>query len=199
MSLFGTSPPAESPAAAAAPSRSLFDDEASGKSASNSLFADDDFSGSGGSPWDMPTPRKQKTRADVLRTLVPASDAPDAYIETFETVVSEDGANGKINAGGVAKVFAAARLGADDQSSIMSIVAPGGSDVAVGRPEFNVLLALVALAQEGESISLDSVDERRRSESIPACSPLAGIAAIASSHHIIARPPPAKARPARMR
>ena len=172
MSLFGESPPRDSPVASATPSRGLFDDEqTSAKSGSNSLFADDDFSGSGGSPWDMPTPRKQKTRADVIRTLIPASDAPDAYIETFDAIANEEGANGKITVGGVAKVFAAARLDADDQASIMSIVAPGGNDVAVGRPEFNVLLALVGLSQEGESITLDGVDERRRRESIPAYSP----------------------------
>lgn len=170
MSLFGESPPAgDRPASPlAVTSRSLFDDDepASGKSASNSLFADDDFSGSGGSPWDMPTPRKQKSRADVLRTLLPTSDAPDSYIETFDAVVKEDSTNGKINAAGVAKVFAAARLGADDQTSIMSIVAPNGNDVAIGRDEFNVLLALVGLAQDGESVNLDSVDERRRSKSL---------------------------------
>jgi sorting nexin-8 len=146
----------------------MFDDDAPTNKSSNSLFADDDYSGSAGSPWDLPTPRKQKSRADVIRTLIPASDAPESYIETFDAVFKDDGSNGKIQAGGVAKVFAAARLGADDQSSIMSIVAPGGGDVELGRGEFNVLLALVGLAQEGETIGLDSVDERRRSEySIP--------------------------------
>lgn len=169
MSLFGTSPPADSPApSSAANSRSLFDDEPASKSASNadSLFADDGFSGDSGSPWDMPTPRKQQSRADVLRTLVPASDAPSSYIDTYEQVVREDGIDDKVNAAGVAKVFAAAKLGADEQTSVMSIVAPNGSDVAIGRDEFNVLLALVGLAQEGETVSLDSVDERRKSKSI---------------------------------
>ncbi|CRK38361.1 hypothetical protein BN1708_020495, partial [Verticillium longisporum] len=74
----------------------------------------------------------------------------------------EDGSNGRVNASGVAKVFAAARLGADEQASIMAIIAPNGNDVAVGRNEFNVFLALIGLAQEGEAISLDGVDERRR-------------------------------------
>lgn len=167
MSLFGTSPTEESPgiSATGAPSNSLFDEGHPSNKSNSSLFADDDFSGDGGgSPWDMPTPRKQKTRADVLRTLLPTSDAPDSYIDTFDTVVQEDGSNGRVNASGVAKVFAAARLGADEQASIMAIIAPNGNDVAVGRNEFNVFLALIGLAQEGEAISLDGVDERRRSK-----------------------------------
>ncbi|EEY21701.1 sorting nexin mvp-1 [Verticillium alfalfae VaMs.102] len=94
----------------------------------------------------MPTPRKQKTRADLLRTLLPTSDAPDSYIDTFDTVVQEDGSNGRVNASGVAKVFAAARLGADEQASIMAIIAPNGNDVAVGRNEFNVFLALIEVS-----------------------------------------------------
>ncbi|KAH9230388.1 hypothetical protein K456DRAFT_1727444 [Colletotrichum gloeosporioides 23] len=176
MSLFGSSPPGESPSnTSAAPSRSLFDEEPMSKSGSNSLFTDDDFAGAEGSPWDMPTPRKQQSRADVVRNLLPPSDVPDAYIETFDTVVREDGNAGRVNAGGVAKLFAAARLGADQQAQIMSMVVPAaGGDIAVGRGEFNVLLALIALAQENETISLDTVDERRRNLPLPK---LAGLTA----------------------
>nr|XP_036578727.1 sorting nexin mvp1 [Colletotrichum truncatum]KAF6786060.1 sorting nexin mvp1 [Colletotrichum truncatum] len=176
MSLFGSSPPTESPSnTSAAPSRSLFDEEPMSKSGSNSLFTDDDFAGAEGSPWDMPTPRKQQSRADVVRNLLPSSDVPDAYIETFDTVVRDDGSAGRVNAGGIAKVFAAARLGADQQAQIMSMVVPAaGGDIAIGRAEFNVLLALIALAQEGETTSLDTVDERRRNLPLPK---LAGLTA----------------------
>jgi|UniRef100_A0A0D2Y236 sorting nexin-8 len=110
----------------------------------------------------MPTPRKQQSRADLIRNLLPGNDVPDEYIETFDTVVREDGSGGQVTSGGVAKLFATARLGADAQARIMSLVAPGGGDVLLGRNEFNVLLALVGLAQEGEVISLDGVDERRK-------------------------------------
>ncbi len=48
----------------------------------------------------------------------------------------------------------------------MGIIAPGGGEIALGRGEFSVLLALIGLAQEGDAISLDSVDERRRSTSL---------------------------------
>lgn len=126
---------------------------------SNSLFQDD------GSPWDMPTPRKQHTRADLLRNLLPASDVPESYIETFDAVVRDDGSSGgKVSAGGVTRVLAAAKLPADAQAKIMGIVALGGGEATLGRNEFNVLLGLIGLAQEHETVSLDGVDERRRSE-----------------------------------
>lgn len=170
MSLFGTSPPDESPSMHSSFARSrqsLFDEEESiaqsplQSQTNSSLFQDD---GGAGSPWDMPAPRRQHSRADLLRSLLPAADAPESYIEAFDAVVREDDAGGgRVSSGGVARVLAAARLDADAQAKIMSIIAPGG-DVALGRNEFNVLLGLVGLAQEGETVSLDGVDERRRSE-----------------------------------
>ena len=145
---------------------SLFDDDGpTTQSTSNSLFNEDDVGASGaGSPWDMPTPRKQKSRADLMRNLLPASDVPDNYIETFDTVVQSDGSGGRVSSGGVARTLAAAKLSADDQARIMGFVAPGNGEVALGRNEFNVLLALIGLAQEGEVVSLDGVDERRKSK-----------------------------------
>lgn len=195
MSLFGTSPPENETSAVSSPGRlrgaaaeaggglfddehaskassnNLFDDEPTSKASSNSLFADDnddEHSGRGGSPWDLPSARrKQQSRAELIRNLLPAADVPESYIEAFDTAVREEH-DGKISAGGIAKLFAAARLDADAQSSIMGVIVPGGSsdsdDVSLDRGEFNVLLALVGLAQEGEVISLDGVDERRRSK-----------------------------------
>lgn len=152
--------------------QSLFDEEESmtqsqsqlQSQTNSSLFQDD---GGAGSPWDMPAPRRPHSRADLLRSLLPAADAPESYVEAFDAVAREhDAGAGKVSSGGVARVLAAARLDADAQAKIMSIIAPGGGgdDVALGRNEFNVLLGLVGLAQEGEVVSLDGVDERRRSE-----------------------------------
>ncbi|ERS97412.1 hypothetical protein HMPREF1624_05579 [Sporothrix schenckii ATCC 58251] len=194
MSLFGTSPPDENvnPSMHSSFARSrhgLFDDEG-GISRTNSdhLFdAEDeddddtttknaDKSHDAPSPWDMPSPRKKKTRAELLRGLLPASDVPDAYHNAFEVAVHDDD-NGNsssksiVSAGGVARTLAASKLDADSQTAIMNVIAPGGSNttdddgnstIALGRNEFNVLLALIGLAQEGEVISLDGVDERRR-------------------------------------
>ncbi|KAL2189265.1 hypothetical protein L209DRAFT_802696 [Thermothelomyces heterothallicus CBS 203.75] len=167
MSLFGTPSPEGSPDVRSSNfgngRPSLFEDEPPmTRSTTTALFADDDAGSD--SPWDMPTPRRQQTRADVLRNLLANSTVPDSYIDVYEKMVAEDGSAGSISAGGVAKTLAAAKLGADDQARIMSIVAPGGSaeDVSLDRNQFSVLLALIGLAQEGEPVSLDTVDERRR-------------------------------------
>lgn len=183
MSLFGTSPTEER--APSTPSRSrgsrrgagsgLFDDDDARPSSGGGggLFADDDHhghadsnQGRADSPWDMPTPRKQQSRAELIRSLLPTSDVPESYIETFDAVVREDGSGGRVTAGGIANVFATARIDADAQASIMSLLAAGGnaSEMTLGRPEFSVLLALIGLAQEGDTISLDGVDERRKSK-----------------------------------
>lgn len=172
MSLFGEPEADESPSMTSSFARSrqsLFDEEESNNpSNSNSIFQDDDVAGSRtGSPWDIPTPRKQHSRADLVRNLLPASDVPDSYIETFDSVVREDGSAGKVTSGGVMRVLAAAKIGADDQARIMGIIAPGGGEVALGRNEFSVLLGLIGLAQDHETLSLDGIDERRRSEFTP--------------------------------
>lgn len=161
MSLFGSSP--DEPAAVAAKSRhSLFDDEPSPAPGSrSSLFADDD--GPGSSPWGM-TPKKA-ARGELIKSLLPASSVPDSYVDTFDDVLKGgDNVGGKISAAGVAKVLSAAKLGADDQSRIMNLITSGGQLEDLGRNEFNVLLALIGLAQEHEDITLDGVDERRRSQ-----------------------------------
>ncbi|GAW22785.1 hypothetical protein ANO14919_123280 [Xylariales sp. No.14919] len=170
MSLFGTSPTDEAPslnhaATMTTKSRaSLFDDDDNGspnRSTSDTLFNDDDEDRS---PWDMPTPRKQQSRAEILRGLLAGAQVPDSYVEAFDSALAQDGRGGDrtVTPAGIAKTLAAAKLGADHQVRITNILAPSGSEVSLGRDEFNVLLALIALAQEGEPVSLDSVDERRR-------------------------------------
>ena len=131
------------------------------RSNSNSLFNDDEAASGPTSPWDMPTPRKQQSRAELVRSLLPGSDVPESYLEAFDKV-ARDGNGGRITLRGIHRTLTASKLDTDQQAKILSIVAPGGSDVAIGRNEFNVLLALIGLAQEDETISLDSVDERKR-------------------------------------
>lgn len=167
MSLFGEPEQDEAPSTRSsqlARSRhSLFDEENS-TAASKSLFQDDDVAGSGAaSPWALPTPRKQRSRVELLQNILPASDAPESYIEAFDDMLREYGSGGKVTAGGVMRVLAAAKLGADAQAKIINIMSPGG-ELSLGRNEFNVLLGLIGLAQEGETVSLDGVDERRRSK-----------------------------------
>ncbi|SPO03094.1 related to MVP1 protein [Cephalotrichum gorgonifer] len=163
MSLFGTSPPGESPDLSSSRSRNLFDDDQPSRS-STSLFDDDDADGRSGSPWDMPTPRR-KSRADLVSTLLRRADVPESYVGAFDKVLEEDDGPslGKIGRAGVNRVFAAGRISSERKAEILDIVGAGaGGGGELGRNEFNVLLALVGLAQEGESVSLDAVDERRR-------------------------------------
>ncbi|KAL2169020.1 hypothetical protein VTG60DRAFT_6519 [Thermothelomyces hinnuleus] len=203
MSLFGTPSPEGSPDMQSSNigngRPSLFEDEPPmTRSTTTALFADDDAGSD--SPWDMPAPRRQQTRADMLRNLLANSTVPDSYIDAFEKMVAEDGSAGRISAGGVARTLAAAKLGADDQARIMSIVAPGGSaeEVSLDRNQFSVLLALIGLAQEGEPISLDTVDERRRD--LPRLK-LHGVVdstpALAHAEELAAKPPQRPATPPR--
>ncbi|KHO01227.1 Sorting nexin mvp-1 [Metarhizium album ARSEF 1941] len=199
MSLFGSSPPEEhnepsTPTRQSPGSRrrggGLFDESPSHKVASNSLFDDGQSAGDDSSPWDMPTPRGQKTRADMVRNLLPASDVPDSYIAAFDVVVRDHGFSGRATAAGIANLFANARLGPEAQTRIMSLVAPGdGSDVSLGRNEFNVLLALVGLAQEGDIISLDGVDERRRNLPQPKLPGLTAEPVLPPVAELAAKPP----------
>jgi sorting nexin-8 len=127
------------------------------RSSTSALFEDDSTAPS---PWDMPTPRKQQSRAEVLKNLIPANNVPEAYVEVFDNVVRENGTAGKVGVGGVTKTLAAAKLGASEQARILSLIAPKDGELGLERGEFNVLLALIGLAQDGETASLDSVDER---------------------------------------
>ncbi|KAG8424098.1 Sorting nexin mvp1 [Metarhizium acridum] len=200
MSLFGTSPTEEhdepsTPSRQTPRSRrggggGLFDESSSHRASSSGLFDDGNAGGDDSSPWDMPTPRRQQTRADMVRNLLPASDVPDSYITAFDVIVREHGSSGRATAAGIADLFANARLGPEAQTRIMSLVAPGdGSDVSLGRNEFNVLLALVGLAQEGDIISLDSVDERRRNLPRPKLPGLTAEPVLPPVAQLAAKPP----------
>ena len=156
MSLFGTSPPPPRQTKS-----SLFDDEPGTKSAGSGLFADEDEN-AGGSPWDFPNPKKNKAHRNVVKTLLTATDVPDAYIDVFDSL-SEG--NGAVEPDQIRQLLVDGSVGAAEQAKIIDII--GGSSEALARPEFNVLLALIGLAQERDELSLDAVDERRTSMSFP--------------------------------
>jgi sorting nexin-8 len=145
-------------------SSSLFDDELkpAGKTG-NSLFADDlDTSDS---PWAFPTPKKA-ARASLVKSLLPASDVPDSYIDAFDALLEAGHREGNgISAEGVKKLLGDSGVSRDTQSKILDVVLPPGqAGAGLGRNEFNVVFALIGLAQEGDDITLDSVDERKKSE-----------------------------------
>ncbi|PBP15828.1 PX domain-containing protein [Diplocarpon rosae] len=142
MSLFGTSPDESSSAQASKSRYSLFDDEPSPAPGSkSSLFADDDSPGV--SPWGMTTPKKAG-RGELVKNLLPAGEVPDSYIDTFDNLIrGEDGFEGKLTAAGITKVLSSGKIGADEQSRIVSIITSGGQLSDITRNEFNVLLALI--------------------------------------------------------
>ena len=163
MSLFGSSPDDSGLSASTSrpqQSSSLFDDGAPPSKSSGGLFSDD--TAGGDSPWSMPTPKKA-SREQLVKTLLPASEVPESYVDAYDTIsASEHGVDGgKISVAGMMKILEGSRV-ADQERIVRLVNAEGGR--AIGRNEFNVLLALVGLAQEGEEASLDSVDERRKSE-----------------------------------
>lgn len=154
MSLFGDDPPPSRQ-----PKSSLFDDEPGTKSAGSGLF-NDDADNAGDSPWDFPNPKKNNARRNVVKTLLPADDVPEAYVDAFDAL-SE--ANGGVEPEQIRSLLVDGSVGAAEQGKIVEMIGGGGEPL--GRSEFNVLLALIGLAQEGEELSLDAVDERRRSTS----------------------------------
>jgi sorting nexin-8 len=166
MSLFGDFP--DDP-----PSRTkqstLFDNDrpAAANRSTSSLFADDlDNSAGADSPWAFPTPKKAG-RAQLVKNLLPATEVPESYIDTFDALIaSGDKLGAGLSLDGVKKLLRESGLGPDVQARILGIVLPSGeeSTEGLGRGEFSVLLALIGLAQEGDEVTLDGVDERRRSE-----------------------------------
>ncbi|KAF7596774.1 Sorting nexin mvp1 [Aspergillus hancockii] len=170
MSLFGTSPEGSSADTSAQRSKSsLFADEppfGGGSNAnfgSSSLFADDDDASSG-SPWNSNV-KKRTSRQKLVKTLLSDSDVPESYIDAYDLIL---GTGDRVGAGvgltSVREILSGSGTSASDQAKILNLVVAGDIDSAsgLGRGEFNVLLALVGLAQEGEDLTLDAVDDRRK-------------------------------------
>ncbi|KAL9577113.1 MAG: hypothetical protein Q9212_006581 [Teloschistes hypoglaucus] len=162
MSLFGSSPPQEpSQPTRSGKSQSLFEDEHAAD-VNSSIF--DDGDGNAPSPWDMPTPKKS-AKGNPVKTLLSATDVPESYVDAFDVLLESGfGAGaGSVTIAGAKKLFDGSGVDSNEQSNIINIVT-GGQELAsgLGRSEFNVLLALVGLAQEHDEASLDGVDERRR-------------------------------------
>ena len=165
MSLFGSSPDESgisAPPARSGQKSSLFDDEQpSGPKSGSDLFNDEATNGD--SPWSMPTPKKA-SKDDPVRTLLSGANVPESYIDAFDTLEGTEhkGEDGRVKMSGAKKLFEGTGLNDAERDRIIQIVT-GGQASSLGRNEFNVLLALIGLSQEGEEASsLDSVDERRR-------------------------------------
>ena len=91
------------------PSRSkstgLFDDDQKPAGKSGSGLFDDGFDGND-SPWAFPTPKKAG-RGSLVKSLLPASDVPDLYIDAFDALLDAgDRAGNGISLDGARKLLA---------------------------------------------------------------------------------------------
>lgn len=143
-----------------------------------------------GDIWALPVPRSRSVgpgtsvpggvslngggRKDVVKVLLNDGNAnvPPVYGEVYEKVMTEypaPGFGGGVSSMGVRRVIEEAGLDEDVgtgrriREAVMGV--GGMADSGVGRGEFSVLMAMVGLAQEGEDVSIDGVDDRRRSKS----------------------------------
>lgn len=176
-------------------SSSLFDDTATPiAKPSPSLFAEDlgggnshtaaiSSSSPAHSPWSMPTPKKASSRGKLLKTLLPTTnETPDGYAKLYQIMLdasshkgsgasNDDGNSTAVSFDQVKRLLKSSELSATDQARIIKIMVPPGEPDSdhkgLSKPEINVLLALIGLAQEGEDISLDGVDERRQRMLLP--------------------------------
>jgi len=164
MSLFG-----DEDQPARQPKSSLFEEESANKGGSG-LFADDSTANSSAA-WEFPTPKKA-ARQNLVKTLLQDDEVPEAYIDAYDRMLASGSGSGAglISLEGARRLLADSGIGSGEQSKILEIV--GGGREGLSRSEFNVLFALIGLAQEGEELSLDAVDERKQRESPSGILPL---------------------------
>ena len=168
MSLFGSSPIESSPAnlSTRPQSKSLFDDESVPTNVSNSSLFADEGNGNTTSPWGLPTPKKAGRR-ELVKSLLPASDVPESYVDAFDTVLDSKERSGTgVSLSAAKGILGSSRLSSAEQARILDLVVSDSIEsTGLGRSEFNVLLALIGLSQEDEEATLDGVDERKKSKS----------------------------------
>ncbi|KAH0602853.1 uncharacterized protein H6S33_008503 [Morchella sextelata] len=171
MSIFGDSPPP-----AARSRSSLFDDDfTTATPGSGSLFDD-----SGPDPWatGLPVPRRGAD-SDITKTLLTPENAsiPEEYVDYYDALLAQYAAPNGISVEGVGKILLEAGVDSTARERIWGVIMRGGKE-SVGRDEVNVLLAMIGLAQEGDEISIDGVDYRRRNLPIPRFTTI-----VARQHH----------------
>lgn len=102
-----------------------------------------------------------------MKTLLPGTDVPEEYVDAYDLILDSGERTGAgLSTSAVTRLLGSSGLNEKDQNTILGTVLPGGqgNEQGLGRNEFNVLMALVGLAQMGEDLTLDAVDERRTSE-----------------------------------
>jgi sorting nexin-8 len=162
MSLFGDDGPAPTSTPSRRPqSASLFDNPSTPSARNSTLFADDDtHQATNDYPWGF-TSSKRAAQSTLVKTLLPAGDVPEAYVDVYDRLLADEDVGAAGVSGDVArKVLKESSVDDEAERSILKTV---GEGKVLGRGEVNMLLALIGLAQEGEEVTLDGVDERRKS------------------------------------
>ena len=164
MSLFGDDTDA---ASSSRPKSSLFEDDTSKSktTAASSMFGDSAADVDDSSPWGF-TPSKKSGaggRGSLVKNLLADADVPDVYVDSFDGLQS----GGFVEAGEARAFLGRCAIRGQKEAQVWDIASNRGESTRLGRGEWSVLLALVGLAQEGEELSLDAVDERRRKLPVP--------------------------------
>jgi sorting nexin-8 len=89
-------------------------------------------------------------------------------VDAYDLILnSGDRVGSGVGLSSIREILSSSNLTASDQGKILNLVVSGDNETSggLGRAEFNVLLALIGLAQEGEDLSFDAVDDHRKSKS----------------------------------
>ncbi|KAK0893541.1 Sorting nexin mvp1 [Friedmanniomyces endolithicus] len=154
MSLFGE----DTAAPSSRKSAGLFGDDdapAQAKPSSSTMFGEPEAGNGDDSPWGFTPNKKTAGKGELVKSLLANADVPELYVDTFDGMQ----AGGTVSAEEARRLLQEIVPGAAEK--IWTTMSSIGQTQQLGRNEFNVLMALVGLAQEGEELSLDAVDERR--------------------------------------
>ena len=171
--LFGSSPPQSS---SAPTDQTIFGEDSSGTPAKSStsrkigdtsLFHDGGGDDDADTPFEVTPSKNKKSRESLVKSLLPPSSVPESYVDAYDALLElGESVSGKVSFTAVERVLQGSGIGVTERAQVLELVAPPDRQseaASLGREEFNVLLALIGLAQEKEDISLDGVDERRSS------------------------------------
>ncbi|KAK6350213.1 sorting nexin [Orbilia brochopaga] len=117
-------------------------------------------------PWTF-TPRAKRSGSttDMVKSVMRGAAVPNEYMSLYDTLAEETGG---VTVGRLETLLEASRVREGFWERILELVAGRNrkDGTGVGREAFNVFLALVGLAEEGEEdLGFDAVDDRKRSSS----------------------------------
>ncbi|RKF78862.1 Sorting nexin mvp1 [Golovinomyces cichoracearum] len=182
MSLFGTSPPGSVESATSRSQNSFFKDgfgierSVPKPSRSQNSFFEEDY----GIERSVPKPslftdddnlssqsRRKSVSKKAMRNLPQLSQVPKSYDEIFVKTRRHDNINDVIKVDAIKNILAQSRLLPQDERLILQKIFQSSQPSDLTRDEFNVLLALIGLAQACEKITLDGVLQRENDLPVP--------------------------------